>query len=71
MQSYYEINVALNNSHLFATAERSAVTLDQLARVLAVIVAKFPESEGYNITASRINVVGQCVDVTTILKKVK
>lgn len=49
---YYEINVALNNRHFFATDPRSITTIHDLRKVLPVIAEKFPESEGYSIMVS-------------------
>lgn len=48
----YEINVALNGKHLFATHERSLqgkLLIDALD-VFHLVAEKFPESEGYTVT---------------------
>ena len=50
---YYEINVALNGRHFFATAERSICNEEQLKKVLTVLKQKFPVSEGYELYATR------------------
>ena len=50
---YYEINVALNGRHFFATHERSLITLNKLKEVYDVLSEKFPKSEGYEITVTR------------------
>jgi hypothetical protein len=49
---YYEITVAKNRKHLFATAERSIRSLDSLLKILPLINEKFPESEGYQLSVS-------------------
>lgn len=46
---YYEINVSLNGQHFFATAKRSITDEKKLKQVLAVLVAKFPMKEGYDL----------------------
>ena len=50
---YYEINVALNGHHLFATAERSITTLSELKKVYCLFKEKFPESEGYTLMVTQ------------------
>lgn len=49
---YYEINVALNNKHYFATAKRSATDLPTVMRLTKDIKDRFPTSEGYSISVS-------------------
>ena len=44
---HYEINVALNSKHLFATAERSITDRDKLVRVYNTFEKVFPKEEGY------------------------
>jgi len=50
----YEINVSLNGFHLFATHERSLTNEDLFEKALTVFKEKFPKSEGYEITAMKI-----------------
>ena len=50
---YYEINVALNGRHLFATAERSLTTIEETKKVYKLFKEKFPESEGYVLYITR------------------
>lgn len=52
MQSHYEINVAANGQHLFATAQRSATNIKDAEALYKVLSAKFPASEGYTVTAT-------------------
>lgn len=47
---YYEINVALNGVHFFATAERSCPTYAQAIKVYKELEKRFPASEGYELT---------------------
>ncbi len=49
---YIEFNIALNGKHFFATHERSCTNSEQAKVLNEVLQAKFPESEGYIITAS-------------------
>jgi hypothetical protein len=45
----FEFNVSLNGRHLFATHKRSVTDSDTATKVRDILVAKFPESEGYNV----------------------
>ena len=49
---HYEINVSKDGLHLFATAQRSCHDRDDYERVLEIIKQKFPESEGYKVSAT-------------------
>lgn len=55
MEDYIEILVTKDGRHLFATAPRSIHTypLDDYEKVLNIFKEKFPESEGYKISATR------------------
>lgn len=64
---YYEINVSLNGRHYFATAERSLTTEWEFKEMLKVFKQKFPESEGYRISASVNYKTGKILDVNEIL----
>ena len=66
---YYEINVALNGKHLFATAKRSLTSELRMKECLKVFMEKFPESEGYSISVERIECVVNVLDVNKILDK--
>ena len=59
---YYEINVSLNGSHFFATAERSITGEWELNKVLPVIKEKFPESEGYEISVTFWEKIGKPIE---------
>lgn len=59
MQSYYEINVALNGKHLFATSERSCTTRSECEKVFSIIKKKFPKSEGYDVTVTYWDCIGR------------
>jgi hypothetical protein len=48
----YEINIALNGSHFFATHQRSITDEETLIAVFEVLNLKFPSEEGYHITVS-------------------
>ena len=60
--NHYEINVALNGEHFFATDMRSIQDKAKLDKVLNVIKNKFPESEGYDVTAKKINCYGEDIN---------
>lgn len=61
MESHYEINVALNGRHLFATASRSCVTREDVRRVYGMLVERFPVKDGFSIETTFINISGTYV----------
>ena len=63
MPSYYEINVALNGYHLFATDPRSCQDIHAFRMALKIIREKFPESEGYKVTATYWKCTGELIDI--------
>ena len=60
---YYEINVALNGKHFFATTERSITNKWKLKEVYSVIKEKFPQEEGYEISVTLYETIGKSVDM--------
>lgn len=60
---YYEINVALNGQHFFATDKRSITNKHTLEKVYKVLKEKFPLEEGYDILVSYYETVGKFVDM--------
>lgn len=58
----YEINVALNGTHLFATHERSITNVFELKKILPILIEKFPESEGYTILISKTTISSEYMD---------
>lgn len=60
---YYEINVSLNGMHFFATHKRSCRTEDEMKKVHTVFKEKFPESEGYQISVTFYQTIGQQITV--------
>ena len=60
---YYEINVALNGKHFFATSERSITNKWKLKEVYNVLKEKFPQEEGYDISVSLYETVGKSIDM--------
>jgi len=52
MPSYYEINVALDGQHFFATAPRSTQNENQARELVKSFRRRFPESEGFQITCT-------------------
>lgn len=60
---YYEINVSLNGKHLFATHERSITDIHKTNTVYKLFAEKFPESEGYKISVTKWETVGQSIEM--------
>lgn len=67
----YEINVALNGKHFFATHERSITNIWKLQEVLPIFMEKFPESEGFEITVTEWNKIGKPMCVKEIMNSIK
>lgn len=59
---YYEINVALNGQHFFATDKRSITNKATMEKVYKILKEKFPLTEGYDIIVSRYETVGTFID---------
>ncbi len=55
MQNHFRINVSLGGRHFFATDVRDR---EDAHKVFAVLLAKFPESDGYKISVTRWEGVG-------------
>lgn len=49
---YIEFNISLNGKHFFATHERSCTNSNEAYEFKKVLLEKFPQSEGYKITAT-------------------
>ena len=60
---YYEINIAKDGHHFFATAERSITNMVQAKEMYILFKEKFPESEGYEISVTRWDKVGKSIDM--------
>jgi len=60
---YYKINVAKDGRHFFATAENSVHSEEKLKEVVKVFRQKFPESEGYKISAMLVQTIGSEVEL--------
>lgn len=58
---HYEINVSHNGRHLFATAPRSVTSERELRTVFSELHSRFPEAEGFEVTATRWETVGHPV----------
>ncbi len=56
---YYEINIALNGKHFFATSERSITNEHKLKEVYNVLKEKFPNEDGYDITVTKYETIGK------------
>lgn len=59
---YFEINVALNGRHFFATAPRSLTNEPAARSAYAVLCEKFPAAEGYGVTLARFEAIGRTLD---------
>lgn len=66
---HYEINVTLNGAHHFATHERSATDEKKAARLFQDLRQRFPEAQGYQVTASMQHTTGR--NVTDQLSRLK
>lgn len=60
---YYEINVALNGKHFFATAKRSITNPWDLKDKLKVFIDKFPKNEGYELSVTKWEKVGEELEI--------
>lgn len=60
---YYEINVAKNGRHFFATDKRSITNKQALKEVYKVFKEKFPTEEGYDMIVSCVETVGKHIDM--------
>lgn len=65
----YEINVALNGKHLFATHERSLKYDSDLKHCLEIFLEKFPKSEGYTISVNYIEHYERIIDIDKFMKE--
>lgn len=63
---YYEINVALNGQHFFATDKRSITNKIALKVVYNILKQKFPIEEGYEIKVTYYETTGKFVDMEKI-----
>jgi len=59
----YEINISLNGSHFFATAERSITNTDDLKIIYKELAEHFTEEKGYEMSVSRYTKVGHSVPI--------
>jgi ribosome-binding factor A len=66
---YYEINIALNGSHFFATAKRSITCTEKLKEVLYKLKESFKKEDGYSISISYCPEVSYFFDITNIEDK--
>ena len=60
---YYEVIVALNGRHFFATAERSITDRATLEKVLDVFRECFTAENGYEISVTKWEKVGQIIEI--------
>ena len=58
---YYEINVARNGMHFFATAERSIQGAGKAREVYDAMCTRFLPEDGYTITVTKYEKYGQQV----------
>src|SRR6267154_2620614 len=61
MQSNFEINVSKDGKHLFATAPRSCLTVNDATKVYTEIKTAFPLSAGYEVTVTGWECAGRIV----------
>jgi hypothetical protein len=56
---YFEINVARNGKHFFATAEQSCTTREEALEVYSEFKKKFPSEEGYKLDITQWDTIGR------------
>jgi len=56
---YYEINVARNGEHLFATAKRSLESRDKAWSLFHELAMKFPRATGHVVSVTRWSETGE------------
>jgi len=61
---WYTINVALKGQHFFATAKHSIENEAQAKVVYATLADKFTQAEGYSLSVTRLETIGQPVEFT-------
>ena len=61
MKNYFEITVTYKGKHLFAT--RDIETKKQYDKVIRIFKVKFPEHQGFTISASYVEVIPQGIEV--------
>ena len=66
---HYEINVAKDGKHFFATHERSLTTDFRTKEVYDKLVEAFPKNEGYEISITYWETVGKTVEPKKLAKK--
>lgn len=59
---WYEISVSKNGSHFFATHEKSIKTHNKLIDVLKEFVKVFPEEDGFKISVTKWQTIGDSFD---------
>lgn len=59
---YYEINVTKRGQHFFATAPRSITSATKLREVHDEMIARFPKKDGFGVSVTRYETIGQIVD---------
>lgn len=60
---YYEVIVTLNGRHFFATAERSITDRATLEKVMDVFRECFTAENGYKISVTKWEKVGQIIEI--------
>ena len=60
---FYEINVAKDGKHFFATDKRSITNERALQEVYTVFKEKFPQEEGYDMLVSCIETQGKFLNM--------
>lgn len=66
---YYEINVAKNGEHFFATAERSITNESKAAEMTVEFMKKFPIEQGYEISVTMWQHMGKRLSISDLMLK--
>lgn len=64
---HYEINVAKDGKHLFATHERSLTTAKATREVYDKLVEAFPKNDGYSVEISYWETVGKTIQPNKLI----
>jgi hypothetical protein len=59
----YEINIAKNGQHYFATHERSISTIEKATEIHEKLSKVFPESEGYKLSLTKWEKIGKEIKI--------
>lgn len=68
---HFEINVALNGRHYFATHERSITSAEKCVEIATELEKRFPVSDGFHISISGQVAYGHQLDINGVLDYIR